>query len=282
LLEEKGLKLFVKREDLIHPVVSGNKWRKLKYNLSRAKTEGHDTLLSFGGAYSNHIHALACAAKEEGFRAIGIIRGEEAKTLNDTLSYARECGMELYFVSREDYREKEEKYFLENLEKQFGRFYLIPEGGSNREGVQGCMEIISELNIEWDTICTACGTGTTMAGLVASLPEDKKAIGFPVLKGGSFLYKEIQDQLSSFSKERNSNWHLEEQYHFGGYAKWDQTLLDFIEGFKIKHRLELEPVYTGKMMYGIMELVRNDFFKKGTVVVALHTGGLQGLSGLKK
>ncbi len=278
-LEEKVVKLFIKREDLIHPVVSGNKWRKLKYNLREAKETGHDTVLSFGGAYSNHIHALAEAAREEGLRVIGVIRGEELTTLNPTLSDAKAKGMKLHFVSREEYKKKNEAAFIERLEELFGKFYLIPEGGSNLQGVWGCMEIVPEIEVPYDVLCTACGTGTTMAGVVASLPADKTAIGFPVLKGGSFLYKEINDLLSSVEGLEKKNWHLEEQYHFGGYAKWNAELIRFMQEFKNKYDIQLDQVYTGKMMYGLFDLIRKDFFKKGTIVVALHTGGLQGGKG---
>lgn len=276
ILDEKEVRLFVKREDLIHPIVSGNKWRKLKYNLAKAKEEGQDTILSFGGAYSNHIHALAGAAKEIGMRSIGIIRGEELGADNSTLSFAKECGMELHFVTREAYKRKTEKAWLDELEEQLGRFYLVPEGGSNAEGVMGCQEIITEINFPYDAVCVACGTGTTMAGLVASLPGNKKAIGFPVLKGGDFLYDEIKALLVSVNAPVNNNWQLQTDYHFGGYAKWNNDLLNFMKDFKNEHGIQLEQIYTAKMMYGIFDLIEKGFFEKGTSVVALHTGGLQG------
>lgn len=271
----------MKREDLIHPVVSGNKWRKLKYNLIRAKEEEPPAILSFGGAYSNHIHALALAAQEAGLKSIGIIRGEEVLPLNNTLSYAKSCGMELYFVSREEYRRKSEGAFIESLHKRFGDFYLVPEGGNNALGVKGCMEILQEIEQFYDVVCLPCGTGTTMAGIVASLPEGKKAIGFPVLKGGDFLYKEIDLLLGSFVLYHQDSWRLEEHYHFGGYGKWTEELMQFIHGFKTLHGIQLEQVYTGKMMYGLMDMIRNDFFERGTRIVAIHTGGLQGLEGVK-
>lgn len=278
-LEEKEVRLFVKREDLIHPIVSGNKWRKLKYNLAKAKEQGHTTLLSFGGAYSNHIHALAWAAQEMGFRSIGIIRGEELGADNDTLSFARDCGMELYFVTREEYKRKTETTWIQALEQKLGRFYLVPEGGSNREGMIGCQEILPEIKMPYDAVCVACGTGTTMAGLVTSLPENKRAIGFPVLKGGDFLYDEINSLLTSVGHISSGNWELQTNYHFGGYAKWNDELRSFMSDFQNQHGIPLDQVYTAKMMYGLFDLIRKDFFEKGTSIVALHTGGLQG--GLK-
>ena len=277
LLDEKGVRLFIKREDLIHPFVSGNKWRKLKYNLQKAKEEGQDTILSFGGAYSNHIHALAAATKALGLKSIGIIRGEEILPLNDSLRYAKSCGMELSFVSREVYKRKTEIDFIESLREKFGDFYLIPEGGYNTEGMKGCKDIAAEIDSEYDFICCACGTGTTISGIIASLPKGKKAIGFPVLKGGDFLYEEIKQLLSKTEKSEDNNWHLETNYHFGGYAKWNKELVDFITDFKEKHDIQLDQVYTGKMMYGLFDLIKNDSFKEGTSIIALHTGGLQGL-----
>jgi 1-aminocyclopropane-1-carboxylate deaminase len=279
LLEEKRVRIFIKREDLIHPIVSGNKWRKLKYNLLKAKEEGKDTILSFGGAYSNHIHALAAASKALGLKSIGVIRGDEILPLNETLSFAKFSGMELFFVSREEYKKKTEADFIESLHKKFDDFYLIPEGGYNAEGSKGCQEIISEINISYDIICCACGTGTTLSGIISSLPEEKKAIGFPVLKGGDFLYEEIKKLL--IDKEGNKKWHLESGYHFGGYAKWNQELLNFITEFEKKHNIPLDQIYNGKMMYGLFDLVKRDCFVMGTSIVALHTGGLQGLKGIR-
>lgn len=277
LLDEKKVRLFIKREDLIHPILSGNKWRKLKYNILKAKEEGQDTILSFGGAYSNHIHALAAAANAFGLKSIGIIRGDEIVALNNTLAYAKSCGMELSFVSREDYKRKTEDDFITTLHETFGFFYLIPEGGFNTEGMKGCMEIVEEIGFEYDIVCCACGTGTTISGIIASLPKGKKAIGFPVLKGGNFLYNEIKQLLPKTKKSDDTNWHLETNYHFGGYAKWNKELLDFINDFKEKHGIQLDQVYTGKMLFGLFDLLKKDFFKEGTSIIALHTGGLQGL-----
>ncbi|HSZ26289.1 MAG TPA: pyridoxal-phosphate dependent enzyme [Cytophagaceae bacterium] len=281
LLKERKIQLFMKREDLIHPIVSGNKWRKLNFNLAKAIEEGHSTILSFGGAYSNHIHAMAAASEAFGLKSIAIIRGEEMQPLNGTLAYAKSCGMKLHFVTREEYKMKTNEDFILKLREQFGEFYLIPEGGRNAEGVKGCTEIVKEIDIEFDCICTACGTGTTMAGLVNSLAEDRKAIGFPVLKGGDFLYRDINDLLSEVSIMKKNHWHLETNYHFGGYAKWNNELLSFMNNFEKEHNIPLDPIYTGKMMYGLFDLIHKGFFIENTTVIALHTGGLQGLIGLK-
>ncbi len=269
----------MKREDLIHPVVSGNKWRKLKYNLARAKEEGYHTILSFGGAYSNHIHAFALAAREEGFRAIGVIRGEKIIPLNPTLADAERNEMMLHFLSREEYRRKNEPEFLRMLSTRVGDFYHVPEGGSNAEGVKGCMEIAPEIGVPYDVLCAPCGTGTTLAGIIASVPEGKKVMGFPVLKGGDFLYKEIQTFLGETGVHVGDNWGLQCGYHFGGYAKWNEELMSFIHQFKELHDIQLDQVYTGKMMFGLMEMIGQNYFLPGTSIVALHTGGLQGLPG---
>ncbi len=275
--EEKSIRVFMKRDDLIHPIVSGNKWRKLKYSLLKAKEMGYTTILSFGGAYSNHIHALAKAAKEEGLKSIGIIRGEELRTnLNPTLVDAQNNGMQLHFVSREAYRKKEGEAFIHSLHEKFGTFYLIPEGGKSKEGVLGCSEISQEIAIDYHYIALACGTGTTLAGIIHGLPEDKKAIGIPVLKEGSFLETDINLLLEELDSLKATNWELKTAYHFGGYAKTTPELLSFIERFELKHNIPLDPIYTGKLLFGVMDLIKHNFFPKGSSIVILHTGGLQG------
>jgi 1-aminocyclopropane-1-carboxylate deaminase len=277
-LEEKSIQLYVKRDDLIHPIISGNKWRKLKYNIQEAKGEEKDTLLSFGGAYSNHIHALAEAASNEGLKSIGIIRGDELPTLNGTLSFAKSCGMQLHFIDREAYKTKTELAFIENLKIHFGDFYLIPEGGHNALGAKGCEEIVSEISIDYDVVTVACGTGTTMAGIVNALPQNKQAIGFPVLKGGMFLKNEIEKMLIS---KNETLWSLETEYHFGGYGKWNDELIRFINTFENEYNIPLDQIYTGKMMWGLFDLIRKNHFKKNTVIIAVHTGGLQGKNSIK-
>ncbi|TPE45245.1 1-aminocyclopropane-1-carboxylate deaminase/D-cysteine desulfhydrase [Pontibacter mangrovi] len=282
LLQEKGVELWVKREDLLHPHISGNKWRKLKYNLQEAKRQGHHTLLTFGGAYSNHISATAAAGKEYGFKTIGIIRGEEHLPLNPTLLFATSCGMQLHYISREKYKSKAEPDFLEELQQQFGNLYLLPEGGTNLLAVKGCTEIVQDIDLKYDYLCCAMGTGGTLAGIVAGLAGERQVLGFPALKGGEFLRREVEELVQAYSGHAYSNWQLITDYHFGGYAKVKPELLAFMEEFKQKHHIPLEPIYTGKMMYGLFDLIGQGYFARGSRVVAVHTGGLQGNAGFKE
>lgn len=267
------LTILVKREDQNHHLVSGNKWWKLKYNLEEAQRLGHDTLLTFGGAFSNHIFATAAAARDQGFKSIGLIRGEKILPLNATLSFAERCGMQLHFISRTEYRNKTTPEFKEELRSRFGNFYLIPEGGTNALAVRGCAVFAKEkiAPLKCNYVCLPVGTGGTTAGLVSGLSGPTQIIGFPVLKNGSFLEEEIKTHLkhSSFC-----NWHLQTEYHFGGYAKTTSVLLEFIHEME-KSNLPLDPVYTGKMVYGIFDLARKGFFPSGSTVLAIHTGGLQ-------
>ncbi len=272
--------LDLKREDLIHPIVSGNKFRKLKYNLIEAQELEKKILVTFGGAFSNHIAAVAEAGKLTGFQTVGIIRGEElgidlAETLqfNSTLNFAHQCGMHLEFVSRSDYKHKESDEFKSWLRGKFGDFYLIPEGGTNNLAVKGCGEILNSSTAEYDYIACAVGTGGTISGIVeASLPH-QKILGFPALKG-DFL----KDVIKRYTSK--SNWELITNYHFGGYAKTDENLIGFINDFKSRHNILLDPIYTGKMMYGITDMIANGYFSKNTRILAIHSGGLQGITGM--
>ncbi|MEB8345751.1 pyridoxal-phosphate dependent enzyme [Flavobacteriaceae bacterium KMM 6898] len=276
ILQEKRVTLFMKREDLIHPYISGNKFRKLTYNLSEAKRMGFDTLLTFGGAYSNHIAASAYAGKEQGLNTIGIIRGEELADNwqeNPTLLWAKEQGMEFKFIPRQRYRTKESPEFLQQLKEEFGSFYSIPEGGANALAVKGCEEILMENDTTFDVICASVGTGGTIAGLINSAGSHQKVIGFPALKG-DFLRKDI----CKFAQREN--WILESGYHFGGYGKVTGELIDFMNDFKSKTSIPLDPVYTGKMLFGILDLVRKDYFEPNTKILAIHSGGLQGIAGM--
>lgn len=281
-LHNKGVRLLIKREDLIHPLISGNKYRKLKYNLQRAHQENHQTLLTFGGAYSNHIHALAAAGSIHGFRTIGVIRGEPCDPLNPTLSFASELGMTLHYVSRQRYRKKYEHQFLLDLKEIYGSFYLVPEGGTNVEAVKGTREMVNEIDQEFDVIAVSCGTGGTMAGILAGLNGRGYAIGFPVLKNGGFLRKDISDLVYDYNKQSYENWHLETGYHFGGYAKYQPELIHFINDFKKETGIPFDPVYTGKMMYGLYDMIRKGAFKKGQKILAIHSGGLQGILGFNQ
>ncbi|MEY4461564.1 MAG: 1-aminocyclopropane-carboxylate deaminase [Bacteroidota bacterium] len=272
----KGISLVIKREDLIHPFVSGNKFRKLKYNLLQAKAENQSTLLTFGGAYSNHIAAVGYAGKENGFQTIGIIRGDELGDKiesNPTLKFAQECGMQFEFVSRETYRLKTEATFLEQLQKQYGAFYLIPEGGTNTFAIQGCEEILTPEDASFDYVACAIGTGGTISGLINSVLPHQKVLGFPALKG-DFL----QDEIRNFV--RQDNWELITDYHFGGYGKVTNDLIDWINQFYEQTQIPLDPVYTGKMVFGIVDLITKNYFPENAKILLIHTGGLQGIQGM--
>jgi len=275
--EKAGVNILIKREDLNHPVVSGNKWWKLKYNLEVAEKEGQRTLLTFGGAYSNHIYASAGAAKELDLKSIGVIRGEKILPLNSTLGFAKDCGMKLHFVSREDYRKKSEEDFIENLKEKFGEFYLIPEGGSNVLAVKGCAEFAREKLslIDFDYLCLPVGTGGTIAGIVAGLEGKKNVVGFSVLKNGHFLNEEIRKLLIEYSEKDYEKWSIQTDYHFGGYAKKTSKLDQFIMRMKQEHNLDLDPIYTGKMAAGVFDLITKKYFPKGSTILLLHTGGLR-------
>lgn len=270
--------LFIKREDLLHPFVSGNKFRKLKYNIAEAQKLNKNTLLTFGGAYSNHIAATAAAGKELGIKTIGVIRGEElAKqtSKNPTLQFAEDCGMKLHYISRASYRDKESPDFIEKLKEQFGDFYLVPEGGTNEFAIKGCEEILSETDKEFDYVCTAVGTGGTIAGMVKSSETHQQILGFSALKG-AFQNQEVEKHTSK------TNYKIIDDYCFGGYAKIDANLIRFINEFKEKTGIPLDPVYTGKMMFGIFDLIKNGYFKENSSILAIHTGGLQGITGMNQ
>jgi len=273
---EFGIELYIKREDKIHSYVSGNKYRKLKYNLIEAENLELKTLLTFGGAFSNHISAVASVGKLFGFKTIGIIRGEElvAKIQdNPTLRFAQSCGMQFKFVTRSDFREKNSEEFIQKLKEEFNEFYLIPEGGTNTLAIKGCEEILTETDRNFDYVCCAVGTGGTISGLINSLNSNQKILGFPALKG-LFLTKDI----SKFVNRKN--WELISEYHFGGYAKINNELIAFINQFNKKYQIPLDPVYTGKMMFGIMDMISKKKFPKGSKILAIHTGGLQGIEGM--
>ena len=280
LLSERKISLFIKREDLNHPHMSGNKWHKLKYNLQNAINEGKGTLLTFGGAYSNHIYAVAAAGKIFNFRTIGIIRGEEHLPLNPTLSFAVENGMKIYYLDRKSYRKKESSEIIKQLQEKFGDFYLLPEGGTNELAVRGCSEIINQIEIKFDYICCPCGTGGTLAGLISGLNGNKIALGFAVLKGASFLKENVRSLLQNSNLSPVQNWDINLDYHLGGYARVNSVLMGFVNQFTSLTNIPIEPIYTGKMLYGIYDLVSKGYFKEGSCIIAIHTGGLQGLKGL--
>jgi 1-aminocyclopropane-1-carboxylate deaminase len=276
-VEKAGVRLLVKREDLNHPAVSGNKWWKLKYNLAAALETVERRVVTFGGAFSNHIYAVAAATRELHLKAVGLIRGEETLPPNATLQYALEQGMRIHYLTRAQYREKSSPNFLEELRHQFGNFYLIPEGGSNRLAVKGCAEFAHTVlsPIEFQYLFLPVGTGGTLAGLVCGLRDTKEVVGVSVLKGGEFLKDDVLKMIGDFSGKRYSNWSLLTEYHHGGYAKTTPELLLFIREMKELYQLPLDRVYTGKMLWGVMREIERGSFSRGSTIVVLHTGGLQ-------
>lgn len=270
------------RIDKVHAYVSGNKWFKLKYNLVKAREEGYTTLLTFGGAFSNHILATAFAAKEAGFKSIGIIRGEETLPLNPTLRQSSFMGMEMHYITRSEYRNKTDLNFIKELEEKHGEFYLIPEGGTNQMAIRGAEEILEgHLTESYDYIVSPVGTGGTLTGLISKLNGRGELIGVSSLKG-DFLGAEVQRLLKLVNKEFLKNWCISYNYHFGGYAKHKRELIAFINNFKLEQGIPLDPIYTGKMMYGIADMAANRKFTENSKVLAIHTGGLQGIDGFNK
>jgi 1-aminocyclopropane-1-carboxylate deaminase len=270
------ISLTIKREDLNHPFISGNKLRKLKYNLLQAKAENKTTLLTFGGAFSNHIAAVAYAGKEQGFKTIGVIRGDELFDKieeNPTLKFAQENGMKFEFVSREDYRNKSEISFIEKLKEKFGDFYLVPEGGTNELAVKGCEEILTDEDAVFNYVCCAVGTGGTISGLINSALPNQKILGFPALKGDFLI-----DEIRIFAQK--DNWELISDYHFGGYGKINLELIEFINAFFDENKVPLDPIYTGKMFFGVIDLISKKYFPPHSKILLIHTGGLQGIEGM--
>ena len=275
LFDEQDLKVFIKRDDLIHPIISGNKWRKLKYLLKQAQTENKIHLVTFGGAYSNHLLAAAAAAAKFGFKSTGFVRGEDVN--NDTLFLCRLHGMNLIFTDRESYRNKPGLFKL-----HFGNdinAFFIDEGGASVLAAKGCSELIDELPETYDHIFCACGTGTTATGIINGLSERKLSTqfhGVPVLKNGEFLKTEIDKFL-----EIPATYHLHTDYHFGGYGKVNNELIKFVKKFVTETGILIEPVYTGKMLYALYDLATKKYFNPGSRILAIHTGGIWGLLGMK-
>ena len=268
----EGFEISIKRLDLVHPQISGNKFFKLKYNLLAAQQQGCKKLLTFGGAYSNHIAATAYAAQLFGFESLGIIRGEElaSKPLNATLNTAQQFGMQLQFVTREAYRQKQSPAYLAQLQQHYPDYYVIPEGGTNPLAIQGCTEILCDADRQnFDLICCAVGTGGTIAGLIEASHSQQHLLGFSALKG-DFLSRELE-QLTE-----KRNWQITDQYCCGGYAKTTPELLQFIRTFEQQYDIPLEQIYTGKMLLGLSDLIQQGTFPKDHRILVIHSGGLQG------
>ena len=264
-----------KRDDKIHSEVSGNKWRKLKYNLSEAISQGHSTILTFGGGYSNHIYATAKACQLLGLKSIGIIRGDYFPSLSPTLQFAQSCGMTLKFVSKKQFEERDSSGFKKKIGLELGDFYMVPEGGGNTLGVKGCAEILSEINWQFDTVVAPCGTGTTLAGLIKSLKPGQTAIGVSVLKDGG----SIEERIKVYTGQEKLNWEILHGYEGRGYAKVDKDLHFFKADFEAHTGILLDYVYTSKMMYALFSEVKRGRWKPGSRLLVIHTGGLQGNDG---
>jgi 1-aminocyclopropane-1-carboxylate deaminase len=277
-VNNSGLQLFLKREDKIHNIISGNKYRKLKFNLINAKELGFKGLLTFGGAYSNHIPAVAYAAKKNGFKSLGFIRGEEIVNNyleNPTLKYSHDLGMKFKFLSRSNYKLKTNEYFLRKLKKKFKDYYLIPEGGTNALGVLGCQEILNDNDKEFDYICCSVGTGGTICGLINSSNENQKIIGFSSINK-NYLLNDITKFVT------NENWMLIDDFSFGGYGKVNNELIEFMNNFRLKYCILHDPIYTSKLVYGVLNLITNNFFKPNSKILMIHTGGHQGIFPMNK
>lgn len=269
LFIEKKIRIDILRLDLIHPQISGNKWFKLKYNIQKAVNQNASSILSFGGAYSNHLHALAYAGKLFKIKTQGIIRGEEIN--NETLDDCKKWGMDLHFISRSEYRNRYEDEFIASIQKKFPNALIVPEGGNNEFGLRGAMEILQGVDLnKYSHLCCAIGTGTTFSGIVESSLPSQKVLGFVAIKNGEYLEEEIKKNT------KNKNWKLMYQYHYGGFAKTTPELVSFIHDFNNIHQIELDYVYTGKMMKAIFDMAYENYFTQGSSLLVIHTGGLQG------
>lgn len=266
---ERSVRVYLKRDDLIHPELSGNKWRKLKYNLVAAREQGHSRLMTFGGAFSNHLRATAAAGYHFGFETVGVVRGEEHLPLNESLAYAVGRGMTLTYLDRGTYRRKTEPDVLGALADEFGPCYFLPEGGSNGPGVRGCAEAVDEMDVDVDVVCCATGSGGTVAGIAGGLTGRQRALGFTVLKGSQYLDGEVRRLQREGFGAVTGNWELDHDFHFGGYAKRKPELDSFIADFQSRHGIALDWVYEAKMMYGLFQRIRSDDFASGTTIVAV-------------
>ena len=286
----RGLRLLVKRDDLLHPHVSGNKWRKLKHNLLEARRLGLTRLITFGGAYSNHLSAVAAAGAAFGFETAGVVRGEKSEQSNPTLKFAEECGMELHFTSRTDFKKKTNATLLEGLKIDPNGALILPEGGSNCLALTGCRELVAETETQLghlpDFFITACGTGATLAGIASGLTGRATALGIAVLKGG-FLQSDVEKLLTKCVPPHSAipnpkSAIVVDDFHCGGYAKYTPELIAFINDFKQRTGIPLDPIYTGKAFFATFQLAEQGFFPEGASIVLVHTGGLQGIAGFNE
>lgn len=275
LLQEHQIALDVKRDDLIDPVISGNKLFKLQEHLKAFNEQKKGYLITFGGAFSNHLHATAYTGFKLGIKTVGFVRAEahELKNPTPTLVDCMKWGMILEPVSRSEYTLKQESQVIKSAALKYPNAYWVPEGGSGELGVKGAELILAGVDqSKYDVIVLACGTGTSLAGVIRASKPSVQVIGVPVLKGAKWMYEEVQ----SYLPECQSNWSLKLDYHFSGYGKWNSSLLDFISDIQTKTELPLEPVYTGKAFYAVLDLIKQNKIEKGSRILFLHTGGLQG------
>ncbi len=271
------VKLYIKREDLIHNIVSGNKWRKLKYNFKYIKNNNIKTILSFGGAYSNHLHALSWLAKKNKINSIGLIRGEKTFLANPTLSFCLKNNMRLYFLDRKTYREsKYNNEIINSLKENEKNIYVIPEGGFNEFGIKGCEEIMDEVDSSFNIISCSIGSGCTAIGLIRSLLPNQKFLGFCSFKNYNFVNQNIENYINL-----KSNWSVNFDYNFGGFGKVNFELKKFMNYFSQTHGVKLDPIYTSKLFFGLLDMISKKKFPKESRILVLHTGGLQGLQGIK-
>lgn len=282
-----GVQVFVKREDEIHKAISGNKWRKLKYNLNPLLASGMEGFVTFGGPFSNHLAAAAYTGFLAESKMIGFVRGEEADLNNPTLSFARACGMQIIRLTRQEYEQKDDALFLEKWQAEFPNYFFIPEGGSNLLGVQGCMEILPETQNNFDFIACPIGTATTFSGLLLSANPQTELLGFPALKGGDYLRTHVNNFVEQAIEQgivpptfKAPKWRLENDFHFGGFGKVSPDLIRFMNDFYAETKIPLDPIYTAKMMFGLLEMAKSGKIKRGSTVLAIHTGGLQGIKGM--
>ena len=278
LLTRYDVELWCKRDDLIHPAISGNKWRKLKYHLLHAREHGKQHLLSFGGAYSNHIHALAAAGYQTGLRTTGIIRGEADAVSNTTLRDARRWGMDLVFVDRQSYRRRQDPDWLAQFDAP--DTLIVPEGGSSPLAIPGVAELVGEVPFSPDLWVLPCASGGTLAGLIAGKRDREQILAIAVLKGGDF----ITDEVCRLHPAAASipGWRIALDHHDGGYAKFSPELWQWVQDFSADTGLPLEPIYSGKAMWGLFRELAAGHIAPGSKIVFIHTGGMQGLAGLRE
>jgi 1-aminocyclopropane-1-carboxylate deaminase len=280
IIQKANIALWIVRADLIHPLASGNKFYKLAPTLEYAKQRNIKHLVSFGGAFSNHIHALALSAQAHGFSSIGIIRGEPEYQNNPTLRDAKEAGMQLEFVDRKTYKRRYEQEYLQQLQQRYPNALIIPEGGSNQYAIEGCMQFAEEINsiIQPDIVTVAAGTGATVAGLACGTNAKQRTIAYAVLKD-----KTLNQRIQGFINNQDETAKVTiEQADFGGYAKLNKELLDFILGWLDKTDILLDPIYTGKMGMRLMQQIKAAEYKQGTTIAMVHSGGLQGWRGMQQ